>query len=151
MAKTKSKSELEKLKGYAQILYTKEHLSQKEIAERTDISEKTIGKWVADGNWDKYKKNFVLTRQEMMGDLLNEVTEINKAIKDRPEGLRFADSKTADVRRKLILDIKQLETSASKPEAISACAALLEFVRKVSLAKAQELAPFVDGYIKSIL
>jgi len=151
MAKTRSKADIEKLKGYAKLLFVRDKLSQKEIAQRTEISEKTIGKWVNDGLWDKEQKNFVLTRQEQMSNLLDELTEINKFIKDKPEGLRFADSKLGDVRRKLIKDIKELETKASKPEAIGSCIALLDFIRKVNLGKAQEIAPLVDAFIKSIL
>jgi DNA-binding XRE family transcriptional regulator len=151
MAKKLSKNDIEKAKGYAKILYIKDKLMQKEIAEKTGISEKTICKWVADGHWEKERKNFLLTRQEQMVNLLDELTEINAFIKRLPAGLRFADSKMGDVRRKLIKDIKELETSSSKPEAISACIALLEFIRKVDFEKAKELSRYIDGFIKSIL
>lgn len=151
MAKKLTKSEIEKAKGYAKTLFINDKLSQKEIAIRTGISEKTIGKWVIDNNWEKERKNFVLTRQEQMSNLLDELTELNESIKKKPAGFRFADSKEGDVRRKLIKDIKELETSSSKPEAISACISLLEFIRKVDLLKAQELSAYVDGFIKSIL
>lgn len=151
MAKKLTKADIETAKGYAKILYVKDKLTQKEIAAKTDISEKTIGKWVVEGNWEKERKNFVLTRQEQMGNLLDELTEINAFIKTKDVGLRFADSKLGDVRRKLIKDIKELETSSSKPEAISACIALLEFIRKIDLKTAQDLAPYIDAFIKSIL
>lgn len=147
-----NKEELELRKAHAKNLYVHEGVTtQKELAARVGITEKTIGKWITEGNWDKYKKNFVLTRQEQMGNLLDELTELNAAIKKKAAGLRFADSKEGDIRRKLIKDIKELETKASKPEAISACISLLDFVRKVSLEKAQQLAPYVDGFIKSLL
>jgi transcriptional regulator with XRE-family HTH domain len=151
MAKNLTKDERSRAKDYAKILFVKDKLTQKEIAAKTGISEKTVSKWVNEGNWDKERKNFVLTRQEQMSNLLDELTEINEFIRTLPEGRRFADSKTADVRRKLIRDIKELETSSSKPEAISACIGLLEFIRKVDLNVAQELSKYVDGYIKSIL
>jgi hypothetical protein len=151
MVKNDSKAKRQQDKDYAKILYVKDKLTQKEIAVKVNRSEKIIGKWVTEGNWEKERKNFVLTRQEQMGNLLDELTEINEFIKSLPEGRRFADSKLADTRRKLIKDIKELETSSSKPEAISACIALLEFIRKVDLKKAQEFAPIIDGFIKSIL
>lgn len=151
MAKKLTKDEIEKAKGYAKILFVKDKLTQKEIALKTGISEKTIGKWAADGNWEKERKNFVLTRQEQMSNLLDELTEINEFIKNLPEGKRFADSKLGDVRRKLIKDIKELETSSSKPEAISACISLMEFIRKIDVKVAQDLAKYIDAFIKSIL
>ena len=151
MAKTRSRADLEKLNGYAKILFVQDKLSQKEISAKTDVSEKTIGKWVAEGNWEKLRKNFVLTRQEQMGNLLDELEELNQVIKDRPKGQRFADSKEADIRRKIIKDIKELETKTNKPEAISACIALLEFIRKIDLKVAQELSKYIDGFIKSLM
>ena len=35
-------------KDYAKMLFVSENLSQKEIAERVKVSEKTIGKWIKD-------------------------------------------------------------------------------------------------------
>jgi hypothetical protein len=55
------------------------------------------------------------------------------------------------VRRKLVKDIKELETKAALPEIIHACVQLLEFVRKIDLAKAQELSGLIDAFIKSRL
>ncbi|QTE37225.1 hypothetical protein J3L18_29660 [Mucilaginibacter gossypii] len=152
MAERKSKADLERLKELAKRYFIDDSLSQKEIAAKTGISEKTIGKWVAenDGLWEKQKKNLVLTRQEQMSYLLDELSELNAAIRKKPAGQRYADSKEGDVRRKLIKDIKELETKTSKPEAISACIALLNFARTVSLEKAQTLAPIIDGFIRSL-
>jgi hypothetical protein len=146
-----TKAQLQRAKDHAKILYIKDKMPQKEISVSTGISEKTISKWVVEGKWEKERKNFVLTRQEQMGNLLDELTEINNYIKTLPEGRRFADSKLGDVRRKLIKDIKELETKASKPEAISACIALLEFIRKVDLKVAQDLGFYINAFIKSLL
>lgn len=146
-----TKAQLQKDKDYAKILYIKDKILQKEIAEKTGRSEKTISKWVIEGKWEKERKNFILTRQEQMGNLLDELAELNAFIKKKAEGVRFADAKEGDVRRKLIKDIKELETKASKPEAVSACMALLEFIRKVDLKVAQELGFYINGFIKSLL
>ena len=34
---------------FAKILYVHQNLTQKEIAERVSVTEKTIGKWISDG------------------------------------------------------------------------------------------------------
>lgn len=152
MATTKrTKKELERLKNHAQLLITREGLTQKEAATRTGISTTTINKWYNEGEWSKLQKNFLLTREEQMANLLNELVAINEHILAKPEGERFADSKLGDVRRKLVKDIKELETKAALPEIIHACTGLLEFIRKVDLDKAQELSKYVDGFIKSKL
>jgi len=147
-----TKEEIERRKNHAKLLFTRDGVTtQKELAERTGISEKTISKWVNDEGWEKLKKNFLLTREEQMSNLLSELEELNQFIKDKPEGMRFADSKQGDVRRKLIKDIKELETKAALPEVIHACTALLDFIRKVDLNKAQELSRYVDAFVKSQL
>ena len=45
-----------------------------------------------------------------MADLLDELTEFQNSIKEKEIGQRFASSKEADIRSKLIKGIKELET-----------------------------------------
>lgn len=151
VSKMKTKDQLERLKDYAKVLITREGLSQKEAAQRTGISAVTINKWHKDGKWDKLQKNILLTRQEQLANLYEELEALNEAIKLKPEGTRFADSKEADSRRKLLKDIDSLENEASIPEIIHACTGLLEFIRKIDLEIAQELSKYVDAFVKSKL
>ncbi|MBC7399838.1 MAG: transcriptional regulator [Mucilaginibacter sp.] len=149
-----TKEEIESRKDHVKILYTKENITtQKELALRVGISEKTIGKWVAEEReqWDKLKKNLLLTREEQMLNLYDELTEINAFIKKAPEGSRFADARMGDVRRKLVKDIKELETKAALPEMIHSCMTLLNFIRQADLKIAQDLSKWVDAFIKSQL
>lgn len=150
-AKRKTKEELKIARDYSKLLITRDGLTQAEAATRAGVSTVTMNKWYNDGNWGKLQKNFLLTREEQMANLLNELVQINDHIKTFPEGQQFADSKLADVRRKLIKDIKELETNAALPEIIHACTGLLEFIRKVDLTKAQELSRYVDAFVKSKL
>ncbi|MGB4774747.1 MAG: DDE transposase family protein [Daejeonella sp.] len=147
-----TKDQIEQRKNHAKLLYTREGvITQKELAQRVSISEKTIGLWIKEEGWERLQKNFLLTREEQMANLLDELAQLNAFIKLKPEGLRFADAKEGDVRRKLIKDIKELETKALLPDIIHACAGLLDFIRKADLSKAQELGRYVDAFIKSQL
>lgn len=149
MARTKLT--MQQKKDFAKILITKERLSQKEAAERVGVSAVTMNKWHQSEGWEKLQRNFLITREEQMANLLNELVAINEHIKTFAEGKQFADSKLGDVRRKLVKDIKELETKAALPEIIHACHGLMEFIRKVDLEKAQEMSKYVDGFIKSKL
>ncbi|TZF81812.1 transcriptional regulator [Pedobacter sp. BS3] len=152
MKKRLTKEELERVKSHAKILYTREGLTlQKELAQRVGVSENTISKWVIEGKWESLKKNFLLTREERMSDLLDELTEIQEFIKNQPEGRRFADSKLGDVRRKLIKDIKELETNASREEIIHALTKLIQFVRPENLNDARIITQWADVFIKTLL
>ncbi len=141
----------ERLKEHAKLLYTRDNITtQKELAERVGVGEKTIGKWIEDGQWRKLKQNIVLTRQQQHANLMDELERLNDFIKD--SALQFADSKTADVRRKLIRDIKDLEAeSLGLADAISVQVQFLDFVRKESLEHAQMIADYSDLFIKSKL
>ena len=74
----------------------KYYLSER-TCRKTGVSEKTISEWITTGNWKKYKRNTIPTREEQLINLQDELVEINEAIKAKPEGARFADSKVANV------------------------------------------------------
>jgi len=146
-----TKQETEKKKEHAKLLYTKENITnQKELAERTGVTEKTVSKWIEDGNWKKLKKNIPLTRQEQYNNLMDELEKLNEFVKSSELG--FADSKVADTRRKLIKDIKDLEAEEiGLSETISVQVAFLEFVRKRNHTDAVLIASYSDLFIKSKL
>ena len=146
------KEEIERRKNHAKVLFTRDGVTTiKELSFQVGISEKTIGKWINEEGWQKLQKNFLLTREQEMANMLDELAELNKHIKNKPEGMRFADSKEGDVRRKLTKDIKELETSANLPEIIHVCKNVLDFIRKIDLTEAQKFSKYIDSYIKSQL
>lgn len=145
----KTKKEIEELKDYAKLKYLHEGLTnQKELAKIVGVTEKTIGSWIQEENWKKYQRNFILTREEQMANLLEELAEINTSIRNKGEGEKYADAKTAQIRRQLIKDIKDLETKAMLPEVISAITQFVDFVRKGSLKDAQQVSHLCDSFIK---
>lgn len=146
-----TKAETQQRIGWAKHDFVKNGLTQEECADKYGISKTTINKYAQEENWKKYRINFTLTREEQMANMLSELVEINAAIKNKPEGERYADSKLGDVRRKLIKDIESLETSASIPETIHAITSLINFVKKSDLEKAQDFAAISDDFIKTLL
>lgn len=144
--------EKERKKGLAKVLFLQEkNISFKEIAERIEVSEKTIADWVKNEKWEGLRRNILLTRQEQLVMMQDELNEINLCIKNQPEGARFADFKLAQVRNQLVKNIKDLETKAMLPEMINALTRFLDFVRKENLDEAQLLADYTDQFIKSQL
>lgn len=144
--------EKERKKGLAKVLFLQEkNISFKEIAERIEVSEKTIADWVKNEKWEGLRRNILLTRQEQLVMMQDELNEINICIKNQPEGARFADFKLAQVRNQLVKNIKDLETKAMLPEMINALTRFLDFVRKENLDEAQLLADYTDQFIKSQL
>ncbi|MBA3901593.1 MAG: DDE transposase family protein [Bacteroidetes bacterium] len=141
-----------KKKEYAKTLYLKEGITmQKELAVRVGVSENTMSRWMRNEGWEKLRKNILLTREEQIQHLLSELEEINGFIKLKPKGERFASSKEADIRRKIIKDIKELETNASLAEIIDTAKKYTNWLAKIDFAKAKEAASFFDLFIKENL
>ena len=46
----------------AKILYTQQGMSQKDIAQKVGVTEKTITKWKEAENWDKLKESLLITK-----------------------------------------------------------------------------------------
>ncbi len=136
-------------KEWAKTLYTKEGVTiQKQLAEKVGVSENTVSRWVRDEQWEKFRNNMLLTREEQMQNLLQELVELNEFIKDRPKGERFATSKEGDVRRKLIKDIKDLETKASLSETIHTATQFTKWLSALDLKKAKEVGDLFNSFIK---
>lgn len=147
----KTKSRLQQLRDYAKLLYTKEKITQKEIAIRVGVSEVTVSKWSKLDNWESLKLNLSVTREERMMSTINQLTELDNMIAGRCEGFRFPDSKEADTRRKLVSDLSALEVECGVRDIVNVSVKFLEWVRKINLAKAQELSDYFDGFIKDQL
>lgn len=69
---------------FAKTLFVNEGLTQKEIAVRLDVSEKTVGTWVKKGNWEKLKTSLLVTRDNQLSELYKQLENATMEIKTRP-------------------------------------------------------------------
>lgn len=146
-----TKEERQELMELARIYFLKEEITQKEIAERIGVGEKTIGRWIEEEGWRKLKRNILLTREEQLSNLYAELEEINEEIKNREPGKRYADKILANTRRYLIRDIADLERETSTSEFINAFTPFINDVKKQDLDDARTIAGYADQYIKTKL
>lgn len=137
-------------KEWAKLLYTKEHLSQKEIAERVGVSAVTINKWVKNGMWEDLKVSITITREEQLKNLYRQLAEMNKTISER-DGNKFPTPAEADTITKLANAIDKLETETGLNEILSAFKDFLNWLRKFNLEEAQRLIPLFDDFVKTKL
>lgn len=143
-----SKENKVKLQEWAQLLYCREHRTQKEIAETIGISERTIGKWKEDFGWEALRKSMLKTKEEQLKDLYAQIEQFNRYIKQKPDGFRFADSKEADALKKITSAIKDLETELNISLIIEVGIEMTKFFREFDYAVAKELADKFDEFIK---
>ena len=142
--------EIKQKKEWAKLLYLKSDLNQKEIAEKVDVSEKTLSHWVNDEkeNWELLKSSFIITREQELRRIYIQISELNNSIADREHGHRFATPKDADVLSKLAAAAKSLEAETSISETISVFREFSEWLKEVDFTKAKEMIILQDGFIK---
>ena len=119
----------EQKKAWAKTLYTRETLTQAEIAERVGVSRVTVNNWIGKGNWEQLKASITITREEQLKNLYRQLAELNNAIMGKPEGERFPNAAEADTISKLSNAIKKLETEVGLADIISVFSDLLKWVR----------------------
>lgn len=135
---------------WAQLLYTKEYISQKEIAERVGVSQQTMSRWVTKFKWDELKVSITITREEQLKNLYRQLSEMNKAISER-EGNKYPTAAEADTITKLASAIDKLESETGLNEILSTFKEFLNWLRKFNLEEAQRLVPLFDDFVKTKL
>lgn len=139
-------------KEYAQLLYTKEDLTQEEIAARTGVSRQTVNKWIKDGKWAELKIGFTMTREKQILNFSQQITELNNKIAKREEGERHPTKPEVDIITQLTNAVEKLERDLGIKDCITYGRRVVNHARDVYGAeKAQELYNIFDGYIKTIL
>jgi uncharacterized protein YjcR len=139
---------IQQKKEWARLLYTKENLTQVEIAERVGVSRVTINKWVNAEKWEELKVSITLTAEEQMKNMYRQLSELNKVILEREKGKRFATPAEADSIYKLRKTIKEMETEVGISEITSVFGSFLQWIRSIDPARAKELYPTLDAFVK---
>lgn len=114
----------------AKILFTREQLDQKVVAKKVGIGEKTMSKWVNDFEWKKLRNRLLLSKDEQISFMYEELEEISNKIKAKDAGERFADTKQADIRIKTTAAIRNLETDLGIHEIVDVGIKFIKFLQK---------------------
>jgi DNA-binding XRE family transcriptional regulator len=141
----------EEKKDWARLLYTREKITQKEVAERVGITAKTMCSWVREENWDKLRQSIIVTKEEQLRRIYMQIEELNTSIMSKPEGERFANSKQADTMNKLASAARKLETEASIADIIEVSKRIITWIRQNDFEKAKEISNIIDAFIKDQL
>jgi uncharacterized protein YjcR len=56
---------IQRKKDYAKLLYTVQGVTvQKELAQRSGVSEQTISKWIRAEKWEQIRASIIITKEE---------------------------------------------------------------------------------------
>jgi len=123
-------------------------VSQKAIAKRTGYTEKTIGRWVEQGNWRELKMATDNSVQKELPRLLMQLKEFNDHIESKPEGKRFGSSGEYDALNKLKAAIAALDKMPIH-KLVSVLTEFIGWVDKSDHDLAMRLSEQADAFIKS--
>lgn len=130
-------------------MFTKENITQKEIAERVGISEVTMSRWAKAGNWESLKASITITKQEQIARVMNQIAAINRKISDEQKGI--PSTADADTLTKLAAVIERMEKETSITDVVSVSIKFLDWIRVSDIEKAKELSTLFDAFIKDLL
>lgn len=134
----------------AKILFTREHLEQKAIAKRVGVSENTISKWVNDFNWKSLRNRLLIGKEELLTNMYEEMAELDAAIKAKPVGKRYADTKQADIRVKNATAIRSLETELAIADLVESGRRFIKHMQAVgTMQQVMDVAEFWNGFIQA--
>lgn len=135
----------------ARTLYL-EGWSQREIAKTLHKSEKTIGTWKRDDNWDKAKAGFSMqkaTAEDTVWELINYQLATLKRIKDNyekePDEPKLIARGDIDALQKLFTTVKgrDIEWSAL----VKVLREFATWLRSENLPLAQEIMQYADAWL----
>ena len=124
-----TKQGIEDKKYLAKILYTREQLDGKVVAQRVVVSEKTISKWVLDGNWKQLRNRLLISKDNQINLLYEQLEALNKSITETEEG--YADTKKADILIKYTAAIRNLETDLAIADLVESGIRFIKHLQKV--------------------
>jgi transcriptional regulator with XRE-family HTH domain len=132
-------------KEFARMLFVNEKLSQKEIAQRVDVSERTLSKWAKDGKWEQMRKSMLVTKDHNLFLLYEQLQAINEDIQSRE--VKFGNLKEIQSIAMLTTSIQRLEVETSVGQTIEVAKGFIEFLRQIDVDKAKEATTYFDAYI----
>lgn len=146
-----NKLTIKQKRDWGKLLYLKTQMNQKEIADRVQVTEKTLGRWVKIEKWDVLKSSFTITKEQELRRIYQQIHELNNSIEKRDEGNRFATGKEADALSKMAGAARSLETETSISQIIDTSIEIIRWIQESDFEKAKELSDYFDSFIKKKL
>ncbi|MCT4647577.1 MAG: phage terminase small subunit-related protein [Carboxylicivirga sp.] len=101
-------SKYDEKKKKAAGLYVKGTLTRKQVADTIGVTEKTLRKWIEEGNWDDLKEAKTVTRQQLLLDAYAQLKAVNRRIADMGN---VPDKTLSDAKSQLRKEIETLSDS----------------------------------------
>lgn len=130
LSKINTKEELERKKRLAYTLFVENGFEQKVIAGITGISEKSISKWKADGNWDADKEEARMGFEQQRRRIRKQIDRMLDIIEEREAPDNVPNSKESDTINKLADAAKKLQTELSFAHKAEAGKQFIQYIQQ---------------------
>lgn len=128
----------------AEQLFIDGELTQKEIAERLGISEKTISVWKTKYRWDELLAAKRTSRSNLISNLYSSINQIVNGAQDKKRPLTPAE---ADSIHKLSSSIEKIQGGKTLSNYVSALTDFLNWLREFDLDAAKVLAKLSKEFL----
>lgn len=134
---------------WAKMLFLQNQYTQKDIAAKVGVQEKTITRWVHGEDWEKLRKSMLTTKSEILRTFYDILDNLKKKVAASEDGI--GDTKLADMIVKYTAAIKNLETETSIAEICEVGRLYVNWLLNIDPAQAQITVNNFDGFIKEKL
>lgn len=137
-------------RSYAEMLFLRGDIDQKEIARIVAVSQVTMSKWVNDEktNWKAKRKSFLVTKQEQVRRLYNIIDKLTTRIDTSDDQ---GDTKEADKLIKYTTALKNLETDASVADIMEVAMMFTKWLQPIDPTLTLSVSNHFDLFIKDRL
>jgi hypothetical protein len=148
IAASKSTASMEIKKDLAKILFTREKLDQKIVAERVGVSEKTMSNWVNAGDWRKERQRLLISKQDQLNSFYCQLENLNNLI--ATQAGQIPDTKQADIQIKLTASIRNLETDLAIADIVEAGMRFIKHIQLVgTIDQVKDFAELWNSFIQT--
>lgn len=120
---------------------------RKDIAKQVGTTEKTLRKWIEQGDWDAMKNAETITRSKLLQDSYKQLAAINDEINTNHNGIpnkQLSDAKG--------IIRKEIEALSEMPlhKYIEVVTELLDWVKRNQPERILEAVELTDGFVQDI-
>jgi DNA-binding transcriptional regulator LsrR (DeoR family) len=133
-------------KDWAKLIYLKENWTQKEIAAKVKVSETTLSHWAKKENWAHLKTSLVITKEEQLRRIYEQIAALNDAIVISEQ--KYATASQADTMNKLAAAARTMETEVALADVIEVGSRFINFLRPIDIEKTKEFTLLFDAFIR---
>ncbi len=132
----------------ARELYLNTSLTQKEIADRLNVTVKTISDWKDEGNWEALRAAKKVTKAALISNYYTILNTMQEQIAGRGAPENVPTSKEADIMAKIGSQIEKIDKQSSLQDYIMAFQEFLEFLMVKDPELARQVAPFQYEFLQ---